>query len=181
MMILWKRLMAVALVVLLLPVAALAQPAATATPEPNEQGMPYVLTAFEGSPLDVSQYAGKALFLNFFTGWCGYCMQEMPEIKEIYDAYDPNEVAIVLVHVWDGETAEESAAVVKQYGLEELNLVEDEQFQLATLIGLTGYPTSIFIDKEGYLYGGVASGLDFDTMAQYLDGMNVAKRAVTTP
>lgn len=151
----------------------------TAPAETNADGMPYVLSYFKDTPLDVTQYEGKALFLNFFTGWCYYCMQEMPEIKEIYDTYDPDQVAIILIHVWDGEDASDSAEVVSKYGLEDIILLEDEQLTLTNMVGLSGFPTSLFIDQQGYLKSYQPGALDFDAMSQILDSMGIAKRADT--
>ena len=165
-----------ALVMVTMPFTVFAETAPAAT---NAAGKAYVLGEFANTPLDVSQYKGKAIWLNFFTGWCSYCMEEMPAIKETFDAYDPNEVAIVLVHVWDGENADDSAAVIEQFDLQDMIMLEDEQKTLATLIGLQGYPTSIFIDKDGYL-STVTYALDAAGMSAALDEMGVAKRAATT-
>jgi len=171
-----SRWLTLLLVLTVAPFSAMAQ--ATDSPVPtNDAGQPYVLNYFANTPLDVSQYQGKALFLNFFTGWCTYCMQEMPEIKQIFDTYDPQQVAIVLVHVWDGETASDSAAVVEKYGLQDMIMLEDEQMAMANTINLTGFPTSVFIDQNGYLAGYESGALTFDSMSSYLDKMNVGKRA----
>lgn len=166
------RLVSILLALLLLPMGAFAE---TVPAEKNAEGMPYVLGEFDGTLLDVSQYKGKVIWLNFFTGWCSYCMEEMPAIKQAFDTYDPNEVAIILVHDWNGENADDSAAVIKRFGLEDMTILEDETMSLSTLVGIDGYPTNIFIDKEGYFYG-MSYGLEFDNMAEYLDGMGVAKR-----
>ena len=164
------------LVMVTMSFASFAETAPAAT---NAAGKAYVLGEFANTPLDVSQYKGKAIWLNFFTGWCSYCMEEMPAIKETFDTYDPNEVAIVLVHVWDGENADDSAAVVERFNLQDMILLEDEQMTLATLIGLQGYPTSVFIDKNGYL-STVTYTLDAAGMATALDAMGVAKRVTAT-
>ena len=167
-----KRLFSVLVaLLLLLPVFALAEePAAT-----NDAGRPYVLDYFADSPLDTSLYEGKALYLNFFTGWCTYCMQEMPDIKALYDAYDPDEVAVVLVHVWDGEDASATEEVRRRFGLDDLTIIEDEDFTLASIVSLNGYPASIFIDPDGYLYSGFSGMLTLDQMQQQLDGMGISK------
>ncbi len=167
------RLAALMLVLMVAPVAALAE---TTAPERNANDMPYVLNAFDGTTLDLSQYKGKAVWLNYFTGWCQYCMVEMPHIKQAFETYSTDELAIVLIHVWNGEDADDSAEVVKQFGLEAMTMVEDTDMTLSTIVGLTGYPTSIFIDKEGYL-AKVINALDYDGMAEIIDGMGVAKAA----
>jgi len=167
-----NRLLAALMALVLLPFAALAQSEPTAT---NADSKPYVLNAFEGTTLDLTQYKGKAIWLNFFTGWCPYCMTEMPYIKQVFDEYDPNEVAIILVHVWDGENADDSKKVIEKFGLQDMTMVEDQDKTLAGLVGLSGYPTSIFIDKQGYLHTG-AYGLEYKAMVQYMEELGVAKR-----
>jgi len=135
----------------------------------------YVLDYFDGTALDLTQYEGKAVFLNFFTQWCHYCMEEMPDIKDVYDMYDPESLIIILVHPWNGEDADDSAAVVAKYGLEEITLVEDVDLAISTLFGLQGYPTSIFIDQDGYFYG-YAYAMDFESFSEVFDSMGVPKR-----
>ncbi len=172
----WKRILSVLFAVaLLLPLTAFAEDASASTAEDTSEPL-YVLDYFEGSALDVSLYEGKALFLNFFTEWCPYCMAEMPDIKEIYDLYDPNSLEMILVHPWDGEDASNTASVVATYGLEGITTIEDETFELTTLVGVPGYPTSIIIDPDGYLYYAVASKLDYDTLTSIFDSMGIPRR-----
>lgn len=136
----------------------------------------YVLDFFAGTALDLSQYKGKAIFLNFFTEWCPYCMEEMPDIKKIYDMYDLNSLVIILVHPWDGENETNTASVVAKYGLEGLTTVEDKDMAISQIAGIPGYPTSIFIDQNGYLFYAAASKLELDDMTRIIDGMSVPLR-----
>jgi len=163
-------------VLTLMPLAGLAESDDTAT---NAEGMPYVLDAFEGTDLDLTQYEGKAIWLNFFTQWCPHCMTEMPYIKQVFDEYDPDQLAIVLIHAWSGEDADASKAVIEEYGLQDMIMIEDDDMSLCDMVGLQGFPTSYFIDKDGYLYGGTYS-LDYDGMVAYMDGMDVGKRPADT-
>lgn len=162
---------ALALAVTTMPLAV----AETAPAETNAAGKPYVLNEFAGTALDLTQYKGKAIWLNFFTGWCTYCMEEMPEIKRVFDEYDPDQIAIVLIHVWDGENAGDSQAVIDRFGLQDMIMVEDQEMELAGMVGLQGYPTSFFIDKEGYLYDGTYT-LDYSGMTGYMTGLGVGLR-----
>ena len=166
------RLVSALMALLLLPALAIGETTPVAT---DDQGRPYVLDAFDGTALDLSQHKGKAIWLNFYTGWCSYCMKEMPDIKQTFETYDPDEVAIILVHAWSGEGADASAEVIERFGLEAMLHVEDQDLALSQIIGLEGFPTSIFINKDGY-YTGRAYALSAEEMAGYLDGMGVALR-----
>ena len=169
-----KRWLAVLLTVTLIPLAAVAQSASSDT-EPTRYYMP---DYFAQTSLDISQYKGKAVFMNFFTGWCQYCMQEMPDLKKVYDEYDPNDVAVILVHAWDGENADDSAAVVEKFGLQGVTLIEDQDLTLTGMF-VQGYPTSMFIDQDGYMsVGHYQSGmLTYEDMTSLLGEMGVQKKS----
>lgn len=138
-----------------------------------------ILGLFENTKLDVKPYAGKALFLNFFTEWCPYCMEEMPEIKKLFETYRQEDLQIILIHVWDGENEESSRRITKKYGLEDMTFFEDQDMSLAQFIGLPGYPTSLFIDKDGNLTQAIPSALSFEDMAEIVESMGVAKAEPT--
>ena len=142
------------------------EPSATEKPAENEAGMPYVPALFEGTALELAQYEGKAVWVNFFTSWCGYCMEEMPDLKKIAAQYE-DELVVVLVHVWWDEDDHATAQVVSQYGLEGFPVVEDSDEAIASIVQLSGVPLSLFIQKDGYLLG-TANALSYEQMAQVM-------------
>lgn len=169
------RILALTLALMVLPIAA---PAETAAPSDGAQRY-YWLDYFTNTALDVSKYQGKALYLNIFYRGCPYCMQEMPDLKRIYDTYSPDEVAVVLIHAWNDEDATDTAAVVEQYGLQGIDIIEDEQLTLSNMLVYYGYPTSIFIGKDGYLSDYKPGMLTFEQMSAAMDAMGIGKRAGT--
>jgi len=40
------------------------------------------LKELDGTPVDLSEYDGKTVFINFWATWCKPCIQEMPTIAE---------------------------------------------------------------------------------------------------
>lgn len=138
------------------------------------------LAILKDSPIDLSPYAGKAIFLNFFTEWCGNCMREMPEIKKIFEEYRRDELEIILVHVWDGEDERNSESVRETFGLEDMTFFEDQDIGLTQFVGLQYYPTSIFIDKDGYLVAALAQALTYEQMETVMEEMGVGKAVETS-
>ena len=104
-------------------------------------------------------------------------MQEMPDIKTLYDTYDEDELAIVLVHVWDGENADNTASVKEKYGMEDMTFFEDEDMLVASLVGLQGYPASLFLNPDGTLAAAANYMLTLEQMTGQLDAMGVARKA----
>lgn len=135
------------------------------------------LAILKDSSIDLSPYEGKAVFLNFFTEWCGYCMREMPEIKKIFEEYRRDELEIILVHVWNGEDERNSESVRETFGLEEMTFFEDQDMGLSQFVGLQYFPTSIFIDKDGYLVAALSQALTYEQMVTIMEEMGIGKAA----
>ncbi len=43
------------------------------------------LKELEGQPINLSQFEGKTVFINFWATWCKPCIQEMPTIEILQD------------------------------------------------------------------------------------------------
>ena len=48
-----------------------------------------------GETVDLKDYKGKVVLLNFWATWCGPCRYEIPALVQIREDYDPDEVAII--------------------------------------------------------------------------------------
>jgi thiol-disulfide isomerase/thioredoxin len=151
----------------------------TPTATETEASPVYVQNYYNGTQLDLTQYQGKVVLINYFTEWCPYCMEEMPDIKKALDAYDPNSLAILLVHPWDNEDQTNSVSVVNRFGLDGVTVLEDKDFSLVSAIGVPGYPTSVIVDQNGYLYTAAASMITLDWLTSAFDVLGVPLRGDT--
>ncbi len=43
------------------------------------------LTNLNGKAIDLNQYKGKTIFINFWATWCKPCLQEMPSIQKMQE------------------------------------------------------------------------------------------------
>lgn len=154
---------------LLVAILCLTAPLAVA-----EESTTDAIDVFASTKLDLTPYRGKAIYINLFTKWCGYCMMEMPDIKKTFDSYDPEELQIILVHVWDGETEAETAEVREAYGMENMTFFEDKEGEIASFLGIGGYPYSLFINSDGSVYGYLNGAMTYENMQQVLGDMGLA-------
>lgn len=104
--------------------------------------------------------------LDFFQTTCRYCIQAMPDLVEL-DKRD--DVRVVLVDV--GESVETVKEFMKKKKIA-LPVVVDETGEIAQKYFISGFPTSVFIDKDGILKGGVVGYRPMDDMIKVVEDMN---------
>lgn len=126
----------------------------------------------------LSDYKDKVVFLNFWATWCGPCVIEMPHIEEIYKDYGLNEEDVIILGVSNPKTPEypnnsdESKEKVIQF-LDQNNYtfptVFDETGEIYRNYGISAFPTTFMINKEGKVYGYVPGMLTKDNMKSIIE------------
>lgn len=120
-----------------------------------------------GKEHSLSDYKGKTIFLNFWATWCPPCKAEMPDIQKLYESYGKDgEVVILGVAAPDfgNETDEDGIkAFLKENGYT-YPVLMDTTGELFMQYGITSYPTTFMIDKEGNVFGYVSGQLSEDMM-----------------
>jgi thiol-disulfide isomerase/thioredoxin len=105
------------------------------------------LKDLNGGSVDLSQYRGKPLIVNFWATWCGPCRFEIPMLNELHKKYSSRGLVIVGI-----STDEEGASVVKPFmkelPIEYASLVKGEDTE-EKFGGVWALPTTIFFDKQG--------------------------------
>lgn len=104
--------------------------------------------------------------LDFFQTTCKFCIQAMPDLVEL-DKRD--DVRVVLVDV--GESVETVKEFMKKQEIA-LPVVVDESGEIAQKYFISGFPTSVFIDKDGILKGGVVGYRAMGDMIKVIEDMN---------
>src|SRR5687767_1362356 len=54
------------------------------------------LTDLENKIIDIRQYSGKTVFINFWATWCKPCIAEMPSIQKAQEILKNKEVVFLL-------------------------------------------------------------------------------------
>ncbi len=136
-----------------------------------------------GKSISLSSLRGKTVVVDFWASWCGPCKYIMPAIQEIHRKYASKGVVVLVVDTWD--TPADCAAFLKanpQYTMPVLMdpAGKNEAASIATkLYGVTGIPTTLFIDKKGIVrtYAVGAHPREFYMAALRKTGVEEAARA----
>ena len=126
----------------------------------------------------LSDYRGKAVFLNFFATWCGPCQRETPDIEALYAERGRNEGDLVVLGVANPKTDEhprnsdvsesEVRAFIDEEGIT-YPVLMDTTGQLFAAYGVSAFPTTFMIDADGNVFGYVSGMLTADMMESIVE------------
>lgn len=134
-----------------------------------------------GNEHTLSDYKGKTVFLNFWATWCGPCRSEMPDIQKLYETYDTegDNAVIILGVAAPGLGQEKDEAGIKAF-LDESGYtyptLMDTTGDLFSEYGISSFPTTFMIDREGNVFGYVSGALNEDMMKNIIEQTLEGKR-----
>ncbi len=151
----------------------------TETPEPAESERPkvpapdFTLTDQFGNEHTLSDYKGKVVFLNFWAVWCNPCRREMPDIQKLYLDHGENSGDVVVLAVTMPDANTDPADFMNDKGYTYPSVI-DESGDVMAQYGVSAFPTTFMIDRDGNVFGYVQSMITRDIMdsiiQQTLDG-----------
>jgi thiol-disulfide isomerase/thioredoxin len=108
----------------------------------------FQLPLHDGKMLDLTQYKGKVVLLNFWATWCPPCRDEEPSLRKLASTVDPSKFELVAVSVDD------DWQVIDKYfagATPPYTVVLDRGAEVSQRYGTTKYPESYLIDETGRL------------------------------
>ena len=123
----------------------------------------------EGKAVKRSDMQGTPVVLNFWASWCPPCKSEMPDFDAVYQELG-GEVQFMMVDLTDGgrETAETGAAYIKEQGYT-FPVFFDTDGEAARAYAVRSIPTTMFIDKDGYIVTGVQGAISEANLRRGID------------
>lgn len=123
----------------------------------------------EGKEVKLSDLLGKPIVLNFWASWCPPCKSEMPEFDKVY-AEMGEEIIFMMVDLVDGgrETQEKGEKYVADQGFT-FPVYYDTKGEAGNTYGISSIPTTLFIDKDGYIITGTKGAINEDTLRKGID------------
>jgi len=119
--------------------------------------------------IDIDDYAGKFVVVDFFATWCEPCLAEIPRLARHYDKYRGKGLEIIGISL-DGE------AGALQHFLDREKLpwpiihdnAENISERIQMKFGVSSLPTVLLLNKEGTVVSLEARGSELDRLMQML-------------
>jgi peroxiredoxin len=123
----------------------LALPLAAAV-DTNSPAPDFTLNAQAGKPVELTQFKGQVVMLNFWASWCGPCRQEMPLLDSIYKKYGKLGFTMIGVNVEPDSKAANDW--LKQTPVT-FPILYDTDSKVSKLYGVSGMPSTVIVDRKG--------------------------------
>ena len=111
--------------------------------------------------LNLNDYHGKLIILNFWATWCGPCKEEMPSLDLLQSNKNLDNLKIFPINVGK-DNLTKASSFFDDLKIKNLDLYFDSPVTLAKRFGLRGIPTTILINKDGLEFARIIGSIDFE-------------------
>ena len=111
--------------------------------------------------INLKDFKGKLILLNFWATWCAPCKEEMPSLDLLDKKTSLDNLKIFPINV--GQESEEKAInFFNDLKIKNLDTYFDSPITLAKKFGLRGIPTTILLNKDGLEFARIVGSINFE-------------------
>lgn len=103
-------------------------------------------TSAHSAPLDLKQWNGRVVYLDFWASWCAPCRLSFPWMQKMQQAYESQGLTIIAINV---DQSQADAQRFLQRFHPEFQVRFDPAGSLAEQYKVVGMPTSMLLDRHG--------------------------------
>lgn len=130
----------------------------------GRQAPGFNLSNLQGEPVNLADYRGKIVFLNFWATWCEPCKEEMPSMQRLYAKMQGRPFEILAISL-DVDPLQAVPIFLEQthFKIDFPILQDTEQLASKNLYKTTGVPESFIIGADGKVLKHVIGSYEWDS------------------
>ena len=111
--------------------------------------------------VNLDDFKGKLIILNFWATWCAPCREEMPSLDDLQLNTKLNNLKIFPINIGQ-EDISKTESFFRELNIKNLDIYIDAPITLAKKLALRGVPTTILFNKEGKEFARIMGSIDFN-------------------
>ncbi|MDA8690727.1 TlpA disulfide reductase family protein [Candidatus Pelagibacter sp.] len=111
--------------------------------------------------INIKEFNGNLLLLNFWATWCAPCKEEMPSLDRLQVNQNLSNLKIFAINI-SQESKKKVDSFFEDLKIKNFDPYFDAPTTLAKTFSLRGVPTSILIDKDGKEFARIMGSIDFN-------------------
>lgn len=125
----------------------------------------FTLNDLKDKKVSLSDYKGKYVMINFWATWCSACKSELPDLEKFYKSNKNNkDFKLLTIDVGESKDAVEKFMKENKYNFE---VLLDKNTEVSYNYTATALPTTVLIDKEGYIKKIIMGAMNENSMNSY--------------
>ena len=115
---------------------------------------------FSGNEINLNEYHGKLVIINFWATWCAPCKKEMPSLDKLYQDNNFKNLKVFAVNM-EQPNASKTKKFFNDLNIKKLEIYFDSNLNFVKKLKLRGVPTTILINKKGEEFGRILGEINF--------------------
>lgn len=112
---------------------------------PSFQGV-----TIHGEKIELADFKGKVVLIDFWASWCGPCREEMPYLAELHHRYQNSGFEIIAVNI--DEKPENAKKFINELSQNiRFPIIKDPRQEIPPQFQFKGMPSTILLDKNGVI------------------------------
>ena len=111
--------------------------------------------------INLNDYKGKLIILNFWATWCAPCKEEMPSLDSLQKNKYLDNLKIFPINIGQ-ENLKKASDFFEDLKIRNLDLYFDPPITLAKKFKLRGIPTTILFNKDGLEFARIVGSINFE-------------------
>ena len=115
---------------------------------------------FSGNEINLNDYHGKLVIINFWATWCAPCKKEMPSLDKLYQDNNFKNLQIFPVNMEQPNTLK-TKKFFTDLNIQTLEIFFDHNLNFVKEFKLRGVPTTVLINKKGEEFARIIGEVNF--------------------